>query len=402
VRGAPALPERPAHDRAVVIVPVAMALFAALPWIDVSDPEGLGFRLRLMAFLPLVIAAAFVAGVALRQVPLRRVPMPVRGALVAGFLVGWIASRPSTSAEGLVDVDPDMRAAILAAQGVVPDGDWIICPQRNLMFMATYETRAQVRLRPETIAPERRWRMLPSRFLHKEVVHALELVRTQRPAGIPCRGPAPARRGRVVLMPEVTWEWLMKQISPRSASSTRAGGPAGISAAARPRKVSAGLDDPPVGGVQIKTVAGSAARPAARRRRGRCDFLGGDVLEADPAGRIPAVEGDVVAGALDAHVLQDAQATAAQGAGQQRARHDLGQGWRRWRRRGHVGGGRARRTRLLGAGGGALGGRRGRAGLAVAVASTGQQADDCDGHARTHPGRKVARNQPRGLTCSAA
>jgi hypothetical protein len=210
VRRAPELPQRPAHDRAVIIAPVALAIFAALPWIDVTDPEGLGFRLRLMAFLPLVIAAAFVAGVLLR-----RLPRPVPGALVAGFLVGWILSRPATSREGLVDVDPDMRAAILAAQDVVPEGDWIICPQRSLMFMATYETRAQVRLRPETIAPERRWRLMPSRFLHEHVVRAMKLLREQRPAGVPLpRGLHPRNEDAVVLMPEVTWEWLMKQIPP--------------------------------------------------------------------------------------------------------------------------------------------------------------------------------------------
>jgi hypothetical protein len=210
LRGKPVLADRPAHDRAVVVMPALLALFLALPWLDIHNPEGLGFRLRLLAFLPLVLAAALVAGAGLRGLP----PL-VRAGLAVGFAVGWVASRPATPSEGLVDVDPDMRAAVLAADGVVPEGDWIICPQRSLMFMTTYEIRARVRLRPEPVAPERRWRLMPSYFLHPQLAHALDLVRRQQPEGIVLpRGLHPRQENAMVLMPERTWEWLMKQISP--------------------------------------------------------------------------------------------------------------------------------------------------------------------------------------------
>ncbi len=200
----------PARDRALVVGPAVVALLAACPWLDSADPQGLAFRLRVILFVPLAIAAAFVAGRALaRATPL------LRGALVIGFAAGWIVSRPPTSAEGTVTEQPHMVAAMIAARGVVPDGDVVICPQRSLVFMYSWYTGRPARTRPEPVPHDRRWRLLPSRLIHRELHAALDRMRAERPPGLTLpRGLHPRHRNGVVLVPEASWDWLMARVSP--------------------------------------------------------------------------------------------------------------------------------------------------------------------------------------------
>ncbi len=202
--------ELPARDRALVVGPAAFALLAACPWLDAADPQGLAFRLRVVLFVPLAICAAFVAGRALaRSTPL------VRGALVIGFAAGWIVSRPPTSSEGTVTEQPHMVASMMAARGVVPDGDVVVCPQRSLVFMYTWYTGQPARTRPEPVPRDRRWRLLPSRLIHRELSAALDRMRAERPPGLMLpRGLHPRHRNGVVLVPEASWDWLMAHVSP--------------------------------------------------------------------------------------------------------------------------------------------------------------------------------------------
>jgi len=201
-------PEVAAHDRALVLGPALFALVAALPWIDISDPQGLGFRLRLIAFVPLALCAAAVAAAALG-----RLPGAFRAALVVGFAVGWIASRPAVTDEGVVEVAPHMQAAVLAADGVVPADHVIVCPERHIMFMVTWYTRAHARLRPESVPEERRWRLLPSAHMSPALHRAIDRARSDPPPGIPRpRGLHPRHRNGVVLMPEATWQWILRQL----------------------------------------------------------------------------------------------------------------------------------------------------------------------------------------------
>lgn len=200
----------PARDRALVVGPAAFALLAVCPWLDAADPQGLAFRLRVVLFVPLAVCAAFVAGRALaRATPL------VRGALVIGFACGWIVSRPPTSTEGTVTEQPHMVAAMMAARGVVPDGDVVICPQRSLVFMYTWYTGRPARTRPEPVPHDHRWRLLPSRLIHRELHAALDRMRAERPPGLTLpRGLHPRHRNGVVLVPEASWDWLMAHVSP--------------------------------------------------------------------------------------------------------------------------------------------------------------------------------------------
>lgn len=200
-----------AHDRALGLAAAAVAIALALPWIDVSDPQGLGFRLRLVAFVPLVLCAAAAAGRALGGLS-----GLTRAGLVLGFAVGWVASRPPTSTEGLVTVEGHMQAAVRAVEAYVPADEVVICPQRSLVFMITWYTGLDARLRPDEIEPARRWRLLPSRMVHRDLMRAIESVRGDRSAGVPAPiGLHPRHENGVVLMPEATWRVVMERAPAR-------------------------------------------------------------------------------------------------------------------------------------------------------------------------------------------
>ncbi len=201
-------------DRALGWGAAAVGLALAIPWIDVSDPQGLGFRLRLLAFVPLALCAAALAGAVLARLS----PL-VRGALIVGFVVGWVASRPASTREGLVVVEPHMQAAILALRDVVPEDDVVICPERHLMFMVTWYSGGYARLRPEKVPAARRWRLLPSALISPPLHAAIDAARTQavEEAVVPRpRGLHPRHRNGVVLMPEATWQWILARLSPEA------------------------------------------------------------------------------------------------------------------------------------------------------------------------------------------
>ena len=197
-------------DRALVWGATLIGLFLAVPWLDVGDPQGLGFRLRLFAFVPLALCAAALAGALLG-----RLTGLVRGALIVGFVVGWVASRPASTREGLVVVEPHMQAAILAMREVVPADHVVICPERHLMFMVTWYTGGYARLRPDEVPAARRWRLLPSALISPPLHAAIDAARQQAVEEVPRpRGLHPRHRNGVVLMPEATWQWILSRLSP--------------------------------------------------------------------------------------------------------------------------------------------------------------------------------------------
>src|SRR5690606_24689192 len=104
-RAWPRLARTPA-DRALVVGPALVGVIAALPFLDVSDPQGLGFRLRLIAFVPLALSAAALAGMALA-----RLTPAWRAAVLVPFVAGLLAARAAPPRDGVVTVHPAMQAA---------------------------------------------------------------------------------------------------------------------------------------------------------------------------------------------------------------------------------------------------------------------------------------------------
>ncbi len=212
---APAWLARPAvrpAERGLALGFAGLALLIACPWLDVGDPQGLAFRLRLAAFVPLAIAAVAVVGTIAVQVPAR---LRLAGlAVVAAAIVGV---QPARREEGVVRAHPAMVAAVRALDGVVPRGDAVVVSERHIAFMAAWYARVPVALDPTTIAPAHRWRLMPLAFIGNgsPLDRALLAARAQ-PGLVPPRGLHPRHPDGLVLVPEATWEWVLAQLKPKA------------------------------------------------------------------------------------------------------------------------------------------------------------------------------------------
>jgi hypothetical protein len=199
------------RDRAFALGPLFLALVAALPFLDVSDPQGLAFRLRLSSFVALALAAAMLVGLVLGRMSPARV-----GLVTVSFALAFMLARPTGAREGVVDVHPAMQAGMRALDGLVPDGDVIIVPERHLMFMAAWYSGRATRLRPEPVAPARRWRLLPRAYISDELGHLMDRARTLLPASLARpRGLHPGHENGLVLIPEATWQWFVDALPAR-------------------------------------------------------------------------------------------------------------------------------------------------------------------------------------------
>ena len=201
----------PATTRVIVVGSALVAIVCAVPWVDVANPDGLGFRLRLTTFFTGAICAA-----ALVPVALRIVPRSMHAALVVGFVAGLVVSRPATYHAPVVAVHPAMQAAVRAAEGIVPEDHEIICPERHIVFMTRYYTGTKTRLRPERVPSALRWRMIPLALVRPSLRHAIDRSRIEKPPGIsPPIGLHPYDPDGLVLMPEATWRWILERLPPK-------------------------------------------------------------------------------------------------------------------------------------------------------------------------------------------
>ena len=208
---------RPRRRGATVVswIVAALAIAIGLPWLAVDDPQGLAVRVRIVAFVPMAICAAIVLGSALRfAVPrLAEQPRLARG-VVCGVLALVFALRvPGSRREGLVEIHPALISGALALPGHIPDGDVAIVPERHIAFMVAWYTRTPISIRPEPIAIERRWRLLPGAFvgIGSPLDDALLAVRA-RPELPPPIGLHPYAPNGLVLVPEVTWNHVLARL----------------------------------------------------------------------------------------------------------------------------------------------------------------------------------------------
>ncbi|MEZ4364739.1 MAG: glycosyltransferase family 39 protein [Kofleriaceae bacterium] len=216
-----------APRRALALTVIAFGLGLALPWLAVDDPEGLGFRLRLVAYVPLALNAALVIGLVADLVTGWR-PQVVRGrgvalAAVAAVAIAWTLSRPAERREGVVFPDAPMIAAIGAATAYLPPDAIVVVSERFIGFMATYYTEHRVRLRPEVVPVERRWRLITGNFIarHRGLDDALEAARAE-PTLTPPRGLHPRHPSGLVLVPEATFTWVLDRVPEATAERLRA------------------------------------------------------------------------------------------------------------------------------------------------------------------------------------
>ena len=199
-------------ERALVWSAFALVVLTAWPWLDVADPDALGFRLRVAAFAPAsIVAAAAVGRLVASLEPAWRL------VAVAPALAAWVAVRPPAPTEGMVKTEVPMVAATAAIVGALPADAVIISAERHLGFQAVWFARVPLRLRPERVPRERRWRMIPLGIIGHDspLDRALRDARAQRDL-VPPIGLHPNHPNGLVLVPEATWEWVLTRLPPRS------------------------------------------------------------------------------------------------------------------------------------------------------------------------------------------
>ena len=89
--------------------------------------------------------------------------------------------------------------------------------QRHLGFQAAWFSSVPLRLRPERVPRERRWRMIPLGIIGHDspLDRALRDARAQPDLVAPI-GLHPNHPNGLVLVPEATWEWVLTRLPPRS------------------------------------------------------------------------------------------------------------------------------------------------------------------------------------------
>ena len=194
---------------------LGLGLVLAWPTLAVEDPQGLGFRLRLVAFVPMAAAVAVLVGAALTVAPTAaRWRRLAPAALCGVVLAGWLVRAPARLERGVVYAHPAMVAAVSRLAGAVPDGELVLVSERHIAFMATWYARVATAVRPQ-VPPRHRWRLMPLAFIGERspLARALEAARHQ--AGVvPPRSLHAWHRDGLVLVTEATWQWLLPQLPP--------------------------------------------------------------------------------------------------------------------------------------------------------------------------------------------
>lgn len=194
---------------------VVLAIAIGWPFLTVDDSQGLGMRLRIIAFVPMALCAAIALRSALRfALPLVATDLNPARAIVCTLLVGVCMLRvPGFRTEGRVVAEPGMVTASYALAGRIPDGDVVVVPERHIAYMLQWYAHVTISTRPEHVPIERRWRVMPRAFIGRDssLYDALIVIRTRRDLP-PVVGLHPRDANGLVLVPEVTWQYLVTRL----------------------------------------------------------------------------------------------------------------------------------------------------------------------------------------------
>jgi hypothetical protein len=258
-RGAPAVPDGASPAAAAAAGPIlALAIAIGLPLLAVTDRQGLGFRLRIAAFVPAALSAAVLARAVLGRwvhrdralaaaaavLALARriaafVPAALSAAVLPRAVLGrWVhrdlvlgalaavlalARQPGDRLDGEIVTHPALVSAAQALRGRVPPGATLIVPERHIAFLVAWYTGAEVAIRPDGIPPARRYRLLPLHFIAagSPLDRALLAARAE-PSLIPPLGLHPSHPNGMVLVAEPTWDWIVARLPAAERARCRA------------------------------------------------------------------------------------------------------------------------------------------------------------------------------------
>jgi hypothetical protein len=91
--------------------------------------------------------------------------------------------------------------------------DTMIAPERHIVFMVAWYTRAHVQIRPDGVAPEHRWRLVPLAWIGMDSPLDVALLAARSgphpPLGFHSRHP-----NGLVLIPEETYQRVLESLAP--------------------------------------------------------------------------------------------------------------------------------------------------------------------------------------------
>lgn len=219
------LPAWSPGERVAAWIVVGLSLAIALPWLEISDPQGLGFRLRIIAFVPMALCAAIAArglyvfsglaigvAAAIRE---RARWLPIREGTFAAAALVIVLAMPRDRTAGRVLAHPAMVSAVEGLAGRIPEGGIAIVPERHIAYMITWYTGVPFRQRPDDVPPERRWRVMPLAFIGaKSPLDAALLDARREPSLVPPIGTHARHPNGLVLVAEPTWTWILERLPP--------------------------------------------------------------------------------------------------------------------------------------------------------------------------------------------
>ena len=209
------LAKRSPGERVAAWVIIGLALAIALPWLAVTNPQGLGFRVRIVAFVPMALCAAIAVPVL--ELPFARVTSAIRTGVLARVARAIVLAMPTDRTEGRVLAHPAMVAAVEGMAGRIPEGGIAIVPERHIAFMVTWYTGVPFRMRPEGVPRERRWRVMPLAFIGIDSpLDQLLMAARREPGLVPPVGTHPRHPNGLVLVAEPTWEWILARLPPEA------------------------------------------------------------------------------------------------------------------------------------------------------------------------------------------
>jgi hypothetical protein len=209
-----------------------LAVVIGLPFLAVTNRDGLGFRLRVAAFVPMALAATVLiraVGVAIARrwagrgsaAFARRSARDLVLAAVAA-VVAWVR-QPGDQLDGEIVTHPALVSAVQALRGRVPAGATLIVPERHIAFMVAWYTGARIAIRPEGVPVEQRYRLLPLHFIVAGSPLDRELMAARaEPSLIPPLGVHPGHPNGLVLVAEPTWRWIVDHLPPADRTRARA------------------------------------------------------------------------------------------------------------------------------------------------------------------------------------
>jgi hypothetical protein len=188
---------------------IGFALFQALPWLNIADDQGLGYRLRLCACVCLAPCSALAAAQLLRTAR-----PATRTVLLASLICGVLALRPWHSDEGVIKAHPAMVEATARLDGVLPPEAVVVVPERHTAFMAAWYGRVNTRLHPPAVADaSRTFRLLPGAAIRTGLWAALDRLRAHPVAGIaPSLDLHSLHPNGLVLLSENTFQHLISEL----------------------------------------------------------------------------------------------------------------------------------------------------------------------------------------------